>query len=326
MVVNKKTWFAHMFRTQGGDFSFPYSIKGGEQEKARKYSRNLWFNNKWPKAKHNLQWLIDKFAPVPDWSGNQTVVKPRRKPVKGVVYYTDNRLDETIMRACQKQITRGIKEKHVVSVSLEPIEFGTNIVIDRKRGILTMFKQILAGLEASVGAKVIFFCEHDILYHPSHFDFVPPRKDAFYYNENTWKIDAETGQALFYYTKQTSGLCAYRDLLVEHYRKRIAKVEENARALTAKGQKVMRDGFSRHMGFEPGCHQPPRGVDDYPALQYMSKYPNIDIRHEYNLTASRWSQEQFRDPKSCLGWTMADEVPSWGRTLGRFGEFLSGLE
>lgn len=329
MVINKLTWFSHMFRTQGGDFGFPYKIRGSEQEKARQYSKDMWLNNKWPKAKHDLKWLIDKFAPVPDWS-NAPVEKRRRKPrgrpVKGVVYYTDNRLDGQIMRVCQKQITRGIKEKHVVSASLKPMEFGVNVVLERTRGILTMFKQILTGLEASVRAKVVFFCEHDILYHPSHFDFVPPREDAFYYNENTWKVCAETGQALFYYCKQTSGLCAWRDVLIEHYRNRIAKVEDNARILLERGEKVRRDGFSQHMGFEPGCHRPPRGVDNYPALRYMSEYPNIDIRHKYNLTPNRWNQDEFRDPKSCLGWTLADEVPGWGRTKDRFLEFLSGLE
>jgi glycosyltransferase involved in cell wall biosynthesis len=46
-VVNKKTWFAHMFRTTGV-FTFPYKIRGSEQEKARRYSRDLWTNDKWP--------------------------------------------------------------------------------------------------------------------------------------------------------------------------------------------------------------------------------------------------------------------------------------
>ena len=30
VVVNKKTWYAHMFRTQGGDFGFPYPLSGSE--------------------------------------------------------------------------------------------------------------------------------------------------------------------------------------------------------------------------------------------------------------------------------------------------------
>lgn len=64
VVVNKCTWYAHMFRTQGGDFGFPYPNPGIEQ--AREYSRDLWINNKWDKAKYPLSWLIDKFNP-PEW-------------------------------------------------------------------------------------------------------------------------------------------------------------------------------------------------------------------------------------------------------------------
>jgi len=72
-VVNKNAWFAHMFRT--GNFrgtghngsTFPYPLSGAEVAKAEKYSRNLWLNDTWPKAKYPLSWLIDRFAPVPDW-------------------------------------------------------------------------------------------------------------------------------------------------------------------------------------------------------------------------------------------------------------------
>lgn len=65
LVTNRKTWFSHMFRTQGGDFGFPYPNPG--IEKAREFSQDLWLNNKWDKAIHPLSWLIDKFSPVPDW-------------------------------------------------------------------------------------------------------------------------------------------------------------------------------------------------------------------------------------------------------------------
>lgn len=65
-VVNKKTWYAHMFRTQQG-FGFPYKISWQSQEDARIYSRDLWMNNKWPKQTRKLDWILDKFYPVPGW-------------------------------------------------------------------------------------------------------------------------------------------------------------------------------------------------------------------------------------------------------------------
>ena len=67
MVTNRTTWFAHMFRTQGGDFSFPYPITHKEQEKARQYSRNMWNNNLWPQQIRPLSWLVDHFHPTPGW-------------------------------------------------------------------------------------------------------------------------------------------------------------------------------------------------------------------------------------------------------------------
>ena len=53
-----------MFRTQGGDFSFPYHNPEKAITKAREYSRDIWFNNKFEKQTLPLSWLIDKFAPL----------------------------------------------------------------------------------------------------------------------------------------------------------------------------------------------------------------------------------------------------------------------
>lgn len=65
LVVNKNTWYSHLFRTAGGDFGFPYDNPG--VEKARRYSKDLWFNNKFEKQIYPLSWLIEKFNPIPDW-------------------------------------------------------------------------------------------------------------------------------------------------------------------------------------------------------------------------------------------------------------------
>ena len=66
-VVNKNTWFSHLFRTQGGDFGFPYKISDSQVQNARKRSRELWLENKWPKAIRKIDWIINKFSPVPTW-------------------------------------------------------------------------------------------------------------------------------------------------------------------------------------------------------------------------------------------------------------------
>lgn len=68
VIVNHRTWYAHMFRTQGGDFAFPYPIRHKDQKIAQDYARNLFFNNNWPLQKRPLSWLVEKFWPVKGWT------------------------------------------------------------------------------------------------------------------------------------------------------------------------------------------------------------------------------------------------------------------
>jgi hypothetical protein len=71
MITSTKTWVGHLFRTgnfgRNGQSSWPYPIRQRDIDAARKYSRDLWLNDKWPKAVRPLSWLIEHFAPVPDW-------------------------------------------------------------------------------------------------------------------------------------------------------------------------------------------------------------------------------------------------------------------
>jgi Fe-S-cluster containining protein/glycosyltransferase involved in cell wall biosynthesis len=68
VLVNHSTWYAHMFRTQGGDFSFPYEQSGRQVAKCKQKVKDLFFNNKWGKQVHPLSWLLDRFWPVKGWT------------------------------------------------------------------------------------------------------------------------------------------------------------------------------------------------------------------------------------------------------------------
>lgn len=66
-IVNHSTWYAHLFRTQGGDFSFPYKQDENQVKNARQMSQKLFLDNLWHLQKYPLIWLIDKFENVPNW-------------------------------------------------------------------------------------------------------------------------------------------------------------------------------------------------------------------------------------------------------------------
>ena len=67
VLVNHETWYAHMFRTQGGDFGFPYHQSGKEVEKTKGTVWEHIKKGKLPNQKYPVSWLIEKFSPVPGW-------------------------------------------------------------------------------------------------------------------------------------------------------------------------------------------------------------------------------------------------------------------
>ena len=209
-------------------------------------------------------------------------------------YYTCNTHSLDIEMACRTQLAAAVGTKaELVSVSREPIEFGIwNEVVKEPRGPLTMHKQILTGLKR-IKSDIVFLCESDVLYHPSHFDFEPEWDDTFYYNTNVWKLRYPDGHAIWTDDlQQVSGCCADRNLLLEFYQRRVIEIEQN--------------GFNRH--YEPG---PKTGSCQ--TENWQSAFPNLDIRHNRTLTKSKWSPGEFRNKKYAKGWQETDgELPGWG--------------
>lgn len=68
VMVNHKTYYAHLFRTQGGDFGFPWPNGGRDVDQTKNNVKELLWNNKYSKAIHPLSWLVEKFWPVPGWT------------------------------------------------------------------------------------------------------------------------------------------------------------------------------------------------------------------------------------------------------------------
>lgn len=301
----KTTWYAHMFRTQGG-FAFPWGNPGRQQQKAREVCMNTFYKNQWDKQVRPLSWLIERFwnelqqepnkDDDPKWTLEDLAkIKATEgrfasgDPTKGIIFYTTNRLPVKLAHKVQTQLRKISEEKDIpiVSSSLKPMpHFGTNVHVKAEPGYLTYFKQILAALEAST-SEVVFFCEHDNLYHPSHFDFTPPDKDKFYYDLNWWKV-REDGLAVHWDAVQVSGLVCYRQAAIEWYKNRIT---------------TFGDKFDRK--FEP--------TKDTLYETYRAEFPSIDIRHGNNLTYNKWKLEHFRDRSTAVNFetSTVDKIEGW---------------
>ena len=68
VVVNKKTWYAHLHK--GKQYGRGYFIGKTEISKGHEYSAHYWMNNQWEKRIHDFEWLVEKFSPVPTWPAN----------------------------------------------------------------------------------------------------------------------------------------------------------------------------------------------------------------------------------------------------------------
>lgn len=219
----------------------------------------------------------------------------------GVVFYTDNKIGEPIKSVVERYILDS--ELPIVSVSLKPMDFGQNTVVEGERGYVTYVKQIITALEKS-SADYVFFTEHDVLYPESHFKFVPTRNDIFYYNSNVWRWEFGSNTAITYDRMlPLSCLCSNRELALTHYRLRMEKIDENIDAF-----KSREPSLARKWGYEPGTKKKKRGGltdDDFEIWQ--SEYPVIDIRHNGTFSGPKCTLDSFKHVP--VNW---QEVPiSW---------------
>jgi len=195
--------------------------------------------------------------------------------LKGIIYYTDNKLGDPIYSLVQKHLlASGLP---IISSSLAPIDFGENEVVAGPRGYPTMVKQIISCLERST-ARYVFFCEHDVLYHITHFDFTPPEEDIFYYNDSVWRWKLGSNTAIRHDRMlPLSSLCVNRKFALHHYESRLKFIVGRGYDRKIEGDPA----WMRKMGFEPGTKKRKRGGfsdDDFGT--WSSEGFNIDIRHK----------------------------------------------
>ncbi len=225
---------------------------------------------------------------------------------KGIIYYTDNRLSDPIFSTVRQYIANS--KLPIVSVSLKPLNFGRNITLDLKPGIVSMVKQITTALEAS-DADFVFFCEHDVLYPPSHFEFNPDRSDIFYYNNNIWRWKYPLDYLITYERLLClSGLCVNRKFALNHYKARLKKINELNLEM-AKGREPL---WARRWGYEPGTKKTKRGGfsdDDFQV--WTSKEPLIDIRHNKTYSPPKVTLDSFNHPPVNFIQTTLDKIPFW---------------
>ena len=225
---------------------------------------------------------------------------------RGVIFYTDNRIGEPIRSIVQKHILEsGLP---ITSTSLKPIDFGDNTVVEGERSYPTMVKQIISCLERST-TEYVFFCEHDVLYPESHFDFTPPKDDIFYYNSHVWRWRLWDDTAVTYDRMlPLSVMCVNREFALNHYRMRGKKIEEMGWSKTRSRE----PRWVRRMGYEPGTKKKRRGgLTDDNFETWRSEHPVIDVRHKGTFSSPKVKLEDFKHKPKWWKEIPIEEIKSW---------------
>lgn len=65
IMVNKKTTYLHLHK--GRRYGRGYALERDEVKQGHLYSAKYWMGNEWAERQHDIEWLVERFAPVPTW-------------------------------------------------------------------------------------------------------------------------------------------------------------------------------------------------------------------------------------------------------------------
>lgn len=110
-----------------------------------------------------------------------------------IIYVSSNREDPEFEKKTREDLLSKCGNIPIVSVTQKPIDLGKNICVgDVGASGFNFCRQVKIAVENSVGDYVIS-AESDCIYSPDYFNFVPPRLDKCYRNNNLcilgYKVD-----------------------------------------------------------------------------------------------------------------------------------------
>jgi hypothetical protein len=236
-----------------------------------------------------------------------------------ILYITNSKLDPALAVPCREYLKRAANGHPIVSVSQEPLDLGENVCVGELPYVaLSIDVTIRAGLER-VETPFVAIAEHDCIYSAEHFNYVPPDKEFFWYNNNNWLVQYQNPRfpqydSMYSYFDmrrvQSQLICGtenFRDAIEEkiailsdpawldrYPRGRIGEPGSNHLNRTKKLLRIHED--VRHL-----WTQIKKYITTYNAKDWETVVPNLDIRHEQNFTGQRRGTNRTWD------------LPPWGK-------------
>ena len=216
-----------------------------------------------------------------------------------VVYYTANQINDVAAERIRGDLLRKTEGLRIISVSHKPINLRDNICVGKMEvGLYSLFTQVLIGAR-EVKTKFMACAEDDYLYSFSHFEFIPPSDDTFYYDTNRWGLNQDG--RYFWRLRTIFGMC-------------IAPTQAMINTLESKFDKYKSSDTNMLKYFgEPGKYEGPLRIPSVKMERVYLDAPTITFNHRLSMGKRRMVRKTD---------IVKYELPSWGDGQTLWKEYM----
>jgi len=216
-----------------------------------------------------------------------------------VVYYTANQINDVAAERIRGDLLRKTEGLRIISVSHKPINLRDNICVGKMEvGLYSLFTQVLIGAR-EVKTKFMACAEDDYLYSFSHFEFIPPSDDTFYYDTNRWGLNQDG--RYFWRLRTIFGMC-------------IAPTQAMINTLESKFDKYKSSDTNMLKYFgEPGKYEGPLRIPSVKMERVYLDAPTITFNHRLSMGKRRMVRKTD---------IVKYELPPWGDGQTLWKEYM----
>lgn len=231
---------------------------------------------------------------------------PNATPDLTIVYLTANEHPQHWEEFHLAHLKQAVGNYPVITSSIKPVDFGTNIIQTEEYSHYSMYRQLLRASKMAT-TPYIAVAESDVLYPADHFSFFRPQPDEVAYDMSKWSL--YTWRPVFTLKRRPSNafMIAPREYLIQALEERYG---DNPLISPEKSKQRVGE-IGRHI------HEKGLGLPLKKAVEVWCYHPSIILQTE-NALGTKQAHFPF---KKTLGEMKADSIPMWGSALDLVKEY-----
>ena len=210
-----------------------------------------------------------------------------------IIFLTANRVPKKWAEFQKEKLLEAVGSSSVITMSMEPLDWGTNILQNGSYGASNIYFQLLRGAKVAT-TDYIGVAEDDMLYPKEHFEYRPP-SDTFAYNMNRFSLFT-WGKPTYFWKDRVSNstLIASRQLTIEALEERFNKYPNRTpdKITGELGRQNVEDAL---------------GLTHRKMAWFSTDTSVIRVDHEYSI------DRVAREHRKKMGILRAYDIPHWGK-------------